>query len=65
MPAITKPSPPATQLTLFQPSRPALSWEATPLEHRQQVERLLARMLREHAVRRLVEGAPAREAHHE
>ena len=65
MPAITKPSPPATQLTLFQPPRPALSWEATPLEYRQQVERLLARMLREHAVRRHVGGAPAREAHDE
>jgi hypothetical protein len=40
-----------TQLTLFQPPPPGLSWEATPLEHRQQVERLLARMLREHALR--------------
>ena len=65
MPANTKPSPPATQLTLFQPPRPAFSWEATPLDHRQQVERLLARMLREHAVRRQVEGAPARDAHDE
>jgi hypothetical protein len=51
MPATAKPSHPATQLTLFQPPRPDLSWEATPLEHRQQVEHLLARMLREHALR--------------
>ena len=64
MPAITKPSPLATQLTLFQPPRPALSWEATPLEHRQQVERLLARMLRDHALRRRA-GAPGREARDE
>ena len=65
MPATTKPSYPATQLTLFPPPRPGLSWEATPLEHRQQVERLLARMLREHVMRRHIGGAPAREAHDE
>jgi len=64
MPATAKPSQPATQLTLFQPPRPGLSWEMTPLEHRQEVERLLARMLREHALRH-VGAAPAREAHDE
>ena len=58
------PSRPVTQLTLFHPPRPALSWEATPIEHRQQVERLLARMLREHALRQRG-GAPAREARDE
>lgn len=51
-------------LPLFQPPRSGLSWEAMPLEHRQQVERLLAHMLREHALRRLGE-APAREARDE
>jgi hypothetical protein len=61
MPTTAKPLNPATQLTLFQPPRPGPSWEATPLEQRQQVERLLARMLREHALRH-VGGAPAREA---
>ena len=50
-----------TQLTLFQPPQPGVSWEATPIEHRQQVERLLARMLREHALRERG-GSPAREA---
>jgi hypothetical protein len=64
MPPTAKPSHPATQLPLFHPPRPGLSWEATPLEHRQQVERLLARMLREHAVRYL-EEAPVREARDE
>jgi hypothetical protein len=44
-------SPPAIQLSIFQPPRPSLSWEAMPLEHRQQVEHLLARMIREHALR--------------
>lgn len=58
MPATAKPSHPATQLTLFQAPRPDLSWAAMPLEHRQQVERLLARLLREHALRQ-VGGAPA------
>ena len=58
------PSRRVTQLTLFQPARPALSWEATPIEHRQQVERLLARMLREHALRHRG-GSPAREARDE
>jgi hypothetical protein len=46
-----KPSHPATQLTLFQPPRPSLSWEVMPIDHRQQIERLLAHMLREHALR--------------
>ena len=58
------PSHRVMQLTLFQPPRPSLSWEATPIEHRQQVERLLARMLREHALRQCG-GAPAREARDE
>lgn len=58
------PSRRVTQLTLFQPPRPGLSWEATPIEHRQQVERLLARMLREHALRQ-AGGSPAREARDE
>lgn len=44
-----KPSHRATQLTLFQWPRHQPSWEAMPMEIRQQVERLLARMLREHA----------------
>jgi hypothetical protein len=44
-------SSPATQLSIFPPPRPSLSWEAMPLEHRQQVEHLLARMIREHALR--------------
>lgn len=64
MPLTAKPSHPATQLTLFQPPRPSLSWEATPLEHRHQVERLLARMLREHALRQRG-WTPAREARDE
>ena len=64
MPMTVKPSRPATQLTLFQPPRPVLSWEATPAEHRQQIERLLARMLREHA-RRQLGRPPAREAQDE
>jgi hypothetical protein len=58
------PSHRVMQLTLFQPPRPGLSWEATPVEHRQQVERLLARMLREHALWQRG-GAPAREARDE
>ena len=58
------PSRQVTQLTLFQPPRPGLSWEATPLEHRQQVELLLARMLREHALKQRG-GAPAREGRDE
>jgi hypothetical protein len=60
----TKSSRPATQLILFHPPRPSLSWEATPTEHRQQVERLLARMLREYALRQLG-WPPAREARDE
>jgi hypothetical protein len=64
MPTTAKPSHPATQLTLFQPPRPGLLWEATPLDHRQQVERLLARMLREHALR-LGGAEPVREARDE
>jgi hypothetical protein len=58
------PSHRVMQLTLFQPPRPDLSWEATPVEHRQQVERLLARLLREHALRQRG-GALVREARDE
>jgi hypothetical protein len=58
MPTTARPPHPATQLPLFQPPRPGLSWEALPLEHRQQVERLLARMLREHALRQLGRARP-------
>lgn len=59
-----KPSHATTQLSLFPPPRPRLSWETMPLEHRQHVERLLARMLREHALRQL-STTPAPEAHDE
>lgn len=64
MSTIVKPAHLATQLRLFQPPRPDLRWATTPLEYRQQVERLLARMLRDHALRQL-EGARAREARDE
>lgn len=59
-----KPPHPATQLTLFQPPRPSLSWETMPLEHRQQIERLLAHLLREHALRPRG-STPAREGRDE
>ena len=59
-----KPSHPATQLTLFQPPRPSLSWAAMPIDHRQQIERLLAHMLREHALRQRG-STPAREGRDE
>jgi hypothetical protein len=39
------------QLTLFQATRSAPSWEAVPIELQQQVVHLLARMLREHLAR--------------
>jgi hypothetical protein len=64
MPTTARPSHPVKQLTLFQTPRPGVSWEAMPLEHRQEVERLLARMLREHA-RRQLGWPPAREARDE
>jgi hypothetical protein len=64
MPTTAKPSHPATQLTLFQPPQPGLPWEAMPIEHRPQIERLLARMLREHALRQLG-WPPVREARDE
>ena len=54
----------ATQLRLFQPPRTDLRWAAMPLEYREQVEHLLARMLRDHA-RRQLERARAREARDE
>jgi hypothetical protein len=53
MPSTVKPSHATMQLPLFQPARLGLSWETMPLEHRQQIERLLARLLREHALRQL------------
>ena len=51
MPTFAKPSRRATQLPLFQPSRQEPNWESMPPEIQQQVERLLARMLRDHAAR--------------
>jgi acyl-CoA reductase-like NAD-dependent aldehyde dehydrogenase len=44
----------ATQLALFQSSPGGPRWEQLPWEARQQTVRLLARMLNEHAERRLV-----------
>ncbi len=43
----------AGQLPLFQPPRQEPSWESMPPEIQQQIERLLARMLREHVARSL------------
>jgi acyl-CoA reductase-like NAD-dependent aldehyde dehydrogenase len=43
----------ATQLALFQLSPGGPRWEQLPGEVRQQTVRLLARMLNEHAARRL------------
>ena len=43
----------ATQLALFQLSPGGPHWEQLPGEVRQQTVRLLARMLNEHAARRL------------
>lgn len=60
MPATTKSSHPATQLTLFQQPRPRPAWEAMPIDNRRQVEQLLARMLREYA-RRANANLPDRE----
>jgi delta 1-pyrroline-5-carboxylate dehydrogenase len=57
MPALHKPARRTRQLTLFTPSRPEPNWEAIPPETRQQIERLLARMLREHVAHLL--GAAA------
>jgi len=51
----------ATQLGLFQPPRTDLRWAAMPLEYRQQVERLLARMLRDHARRQLERARETRD----
>jgi hypothetical protein len=55
MPLTPKPPQRAIQLALFRPSRNEPSWETVPGEVQQQVLRLLARMLREHAAR--VHGA--------
>lgn len=52
MPSALKPPPRRTmQLTLFQPTRNEPNWKAVPIELRQQVVHLLARMLREHLAR--------------
>ncbi len=53
MSTVVKPSRRAMQLQLFQLSRQEPNWESMPPEIRQQVERLLARMLREYAARHL------------
>lgn len=53
MPTFAKPSRRATQLPLFQSSHQKPDWESIPLEIQQQIERLLARMLRDHAARQL------------
>ncbi len=51
MPTFTKLSRRATQLPLF-PSRCLVpNWDSMPPEIQQHIERLLARMLREHAAR--------------
>jgi hypothetical protein len=52
MPTFAKPSRRATQLPLFQSSHQKPDWESIPPEIQQQIERLLARMLRDHAARR-------------
>ena len=48
----------ATQLALFQSSPGGPRWEQLPGEVRQQTVRLLARMLNEHAARRLAALLP-------
>ena len=57
MSVTAKPSQQVQQLALFSPPQPGGWWETMPPQSRQQVERLLGRMLREHAVRRLDEPA--------
>jgi hypothetical protein len=57
MPVTAKPPQRVQQLALFSPPQPGGLWEMTPPQSRQQIERLLGRMLREHAVRRLDEPA--------
>ena len=56
MPSTLKPPQRAIQLALFRPTRNEPNWNAVPLEVQQQVLRLLARMLREHAARQHGEG---------
>lgn len=51
MPTFLEPSRRAMQLPLFQSSHQQPNWESMPPEIRQQVEHLLARMLRDHAAR--------------
>jgi hypothetical protein len=51
MPTFTKLSRRTTQLPLFQSPRQVPNWESMPPEIQQPIERLLARMLREHAAR--------------
>ncbi len=52
MPSTPKPPHRAIQLKLFRPTRNEPSWEVVPPEVQQQVLRLLARILRDHAARR-------------
>lgn len=53
-----KPPRGARQLTLFRPLRDEPNWEAVPVEIQQQVLRLLAHLLRDHAAHRPGEHAP-------
>lgn len=63
MPAMPNPPRRARQLPLFEPPRQRPSWETMPPEVRQEIERLLSRMLRDHAARSL--GAARVEDGHE
>jgi S-ribosylhomocysteine lyase LuxS involved in autoinducer biosynthesis len=51
MPTFVKPSRRATQLPLFHSPHEEPNWESMPREIQQQIEHLLARMLRDHAAR--------------
>ena len=52
MQSTLKPPQRAIQLALFRPTHKGPSWNTVPIEVQQQVLRLLARMLRDHAARR-------------
>jgi hypothetical protein len=52
MPTFAKSPRRATQLPLFPSARQVPNWESMPPEIQQQIERLLARMLRDHIARR-------------
>ena len=58
MPSTLKLPRRAIQLALFRASRNEPNWKAMPLEVRQQVVRLLARMLRDHVARQRGRPAP-------